>query len=1153
MKVEAKFRLIGLERGEAAEAEARAAFKTQYAQMSAKGMGDLYKEVFATGTTMTRDAQAQMAMTGKAGLAVAQSASELSKGNIEYAKVLKERADIEVMALQSNKAYLQNVIYTGGDLGDAARKNMKDNDTAYHGMRTTMKDEKIARDDINAALVKQREVIKAEQDARKGITTAMITGTQQMETAIAAFMERVVGGVNRNQKLNDQLLQTSDKFSMTKPGEKPQDRARAYVQAVAEEKADPNKPATQQRAYEETIGKNLGVDKFVEFGANVASRLIKGVDDVVGNVLSSAKEQFNVTNMTVTNFTGAQRHTGTLGETGGLTEPKDIIAKLKKGETVMTPEQLKNAMKGAENKGIENMLSSLQSKDMAKSGSLDISKIAAEIRTSISKVEVTNWPSSAGSAMVSQVAKPTEPKPTEPKPTGPKPAESKPTESKPTESNSAQASTPKKDNVGKKEDKEEYYVNGKPASKAEFDAATSKNPAYAAMLGQPLSLPIKENITEKQGKGEGFDPKKITTIIQDQITSSIQKTSGGGVTEGRLVKSDDAKAAEQELSKVKVEYNSKLKELYAQMKEQLGPDAKPIDVRRAVIGSKQRTDLEDEVNSQKEALRKRIDEGTTWEITKRAEANESIKKISTEQSQMIIGFKTKELDDAKKIGQEAIDQAKEGSKLKIKVEQDYNDHWTKSRDEAAQKITDLEEKAATETLTKREQNELTLQKNLKAQADQEIATSAYNLEDYKKEEEINKRRAERDAKIQQLGKDKLSAVDRGDQAREAMDIMMYKGQREGKSKEEIEGSEAYKKANKEMKEAYREAENISKEMGKVITAPLTDAKDEIKSTSEKIKEDMKEALPVQGMKDKTEEMNKLADRRTEIEERLLERQGEVDRLKSIAAERELTEEEQAELKLAENGVIRAQNNLKNNLEQQKELEEALGLAKKDSDDKILEQTKKANEAQVESYGGLTDAAIASRDKFMEDLNAEPQGESEIYDIGDSVTDLTDQIQGLHDAQMMEANAEPQGESNIVSRALKDFSSQIPENPTSNPSNSESKFAPLSYSNFTIGPDGMPIAKKSIPGAVKKDENQSDAETQRLQRQNEAKKKENDDKNSQESSKSTEAKPSTKNLDDVVRTLEVLNMNVNRLIGKVEETGKQSVSAMKSLDGNLYRR
>ena len=585
---------------------------------------------------------------------------------------------------------------------------------------------------------------------------------------------------------------------------------------------------------------------------------------------------------------------------------------------------------------------------------------------------------------------------------------------------------------------------------------------------------------------------------------------------------------------------------------------------------------------------KRIDEGTTWEITKRAEANESIKKISTEQSQMIIGFKTKELDDAKKIGQEAIDQAKEGSKLKIKVEQDYNDHWTKSRDEAAQKITDLEEKAATETLTKREQNELTLQKNLKAQADQEIATSAYNLEDYKKEEEINKRRAERDAKIQQLGKDKLSAVDRGDQAREAMDIMMYKGQREGKSKEEIEGSEAYKKANKEMKEAYREAENISKEMGKVITAPLTDAKDEIKSTSEKIKEDMKEALPVQGMKDKTEEMNKLADRRTEIEERLLERQGEVDRLKSIAAERELTEEEQAELKLAENGVIRAQNNLKNNLEQQKELEEALGLAKKDSDDKILEQTKKANEAQVESYGGLTDAAIASRDKFMEDLNAEPQGESEIYDIGDSVTDLTDQIQGLydaqmmeanaepqgeseiydigdsvtdltdqiqglHDAQMMEANAEPQGESNIVSRALKDFSSQIPENPTSNPSNSESKFAPLSYSNFTIGPDGMPIAKKSIPGAVKKDENQSDAETQRLQRQNEAKKKENDDKNSQESSKSTEAKPSTKNLDDVVRTLEVLNMNVNRLIGKVEETGKQSVSAMKSLDGNLYRR
>ncbi|NBP56797.1 hypothetical protein EBU71_09770 [bacterium] len=261
----------------------------------------------------------------------------------------------------------------------------------------------------------------------------------------------------------------------------------------------------------------------------------------------------------------------------------------------------------------------------------------------------------------------------------------------------------------------------------------------------------------------------------------------------------------------------------------------------------------------------------------------------------------------------------------------------------------------------------------------------------KQEEEINRRRAERDAKISQLGKDKESAIERGDKAREAMDIMMAKGQREGKSKEEIEGSESYKNANKEMKEAYKEAENISKEMGKAIFAPLSDAKDEVKSNSEKIKEDMKEALPVQGMKDKTDEMNKLAERRTEIEERLLERQGEVDGLKALANERALTEEEQAQLKLAENGVIRAQNNLKSNLEQQEELAAALGIAKKDSDSKLLEQTKQANQAQIESVGGMTDAVVAAQSAFMQEINT-------LFDMP------VDAAAEAQDAFMQEANA-----------------------------------------------------------------------------------------------------------------------------------------------------
>ena len=568
---------------------------------------------------------------------------------------------------------------------------------------------------------------------------------------------------------------------------------------------------------------------------------------------------------------------------------------------------------------------------------------------------------------------------------------------------------------------------------------------------------------------------------------------------------------------------------------------------------------------------------------------------------------------------------------------------------------------------------MTFQKNLKAQADEEIATSTANLEIFKnlgkemgkaitspltdakeeiksnsekikedmkealpvqgmrdkteeaeqekKREELYQRQMERQAKINDLAKAKEAATERGDQASAAMDTMMAKGQREGKSKEEIEGSEAFKKANQEMKQAYREAENISKDMGKLIVAPLTDAKEEVKSNSEKIKEGMKEALPVQGIRDKTEEMNKLAERRTEIEERLLERQGEVDGLKALANERALTEEEQAQLKLAENGVIRAQNNLKSNLEQQEELAAALGIAKKETDEKILEQTEEANKAQVESYGGLTDSVIAARDKFMEELNEAPQGEGsmdsafardEYGEGGDAIggemnsafakdeysafKDLTSQVQGLTDSQMLEANEEPQGEGSMdsafaededdyVSQALKNISSQLPQTmdstaddaayaagpgdtgtgdasvaeamakkPAKGPA-SEANFAPISMGDFTLGPNGLPTPKpkaeaKNIPNEVKKDEKKAQEDKKAKDAQ---KKADKDGKKQDQKTTETTQKKENKTLDDVVKTLETLNSNMNRLINKVEETGKNQVNATKSMNGNLFNR
>lgn len=82
---------------------------------------------------------------------------------------------------------------------------------------------------------------------------------------------------------------------------------------------------------------------------------------------------------------------GTLGETGFPTEPKDIVARLHKGETVATPEQLKNLMSGSASNAISELMKSATSKTTptAPTGNIDISKITSglkEITTTISSV-----------------------------------------------------------------------------------------------------------------------------------------------------------------------------------------------------------------------------------------------------------------------------------------------------------------------------------------------------------------------------------------------------------------------------------------------------------------------------------------------------------------------------------------------------------------------------------------------------------------------------------------------------------------------------------------------------------------------------------------------------------------------------------------------
>jgi hypothetical protein len=401
MKLEAKFRLIGAMYGADKEKEARDNFASNYSQMAAKGMGDLYKDFFATGTAMTKASQAQLSMYGQAGMNAAKSATELSKGNSELAKVYNDRAQVEVLALQKSKAFMTTAIFATGDAGEAVRANMKANDTAFHGMQQTMKDHKIATDNITAALEKQRAEIKKEQEARSGVTQSIRTFGIVMDDVRAAIANRVLG--NLNKELNQPGKDASNSYLMAKPGENNNERAQAYYDALKREEAGDKSgkltPASRQKLIEEAVG---------QYGGDLATQILgfsakAAVGVFQGNLKDVLKEGFNQLSVGTINAGEIQqgkaregRARGTAGETGVAKELKDRDLLIHAGEMVLTPEQQKNFVTNVRFDTIADILSKIQNQAVTsqsdKMPSIDLNKFAKDIATTTSKVEISNWP-----------------------------------------------------------------------------------------------------------------------------------------------------------------------------------------------------------------------------------------------------------------------------------------------------------------------------------------------------------------------------------------------------------------------------------------------------------------------------------------------------------------------------------------------------------------------------------------------------------------------------------------------------------------------------------------------------------------------------------------------------------------------------------------
>ena len=1467
-QVEAKFRLIGMQQGADAEKEARANYAKQLLQAQQIGQDQLFKEMFATGTATSKDAQMQLALLGESSMATAESAKQLSYAQIEASKASMESAKIANMQNQKNEALLTITAVGIGDAARVMRTNIEQNDAAFQGLQKFMKET----NDVAEAMKKQRDAIEKEQKARNAVTELILTTQARFQDIRAGVATGLGEAVKKAETQRDAkgtptgVLTNLQDLSRKVPGSvdpktSNEDLINRYIAA---NKENSKEIVNNLGAIIPKSMRDAGIQDWLskldtttlDVGKKVVGAIEKGYD-YFKEINALRKEGTTpAAPPPVKREGGSIEMAGTLFENWG----KGTLAELHGLEAVIKPDQMMNMAKGMNQQGaamaFEGLTKSLLGAEkVPQQKGIDISKIASEIRTSISKVEITNWPKDMlGKVEVKAPATGTATKPAEQtQPKQEKKEEKKQPEEKKSETKEGEAQT-RADKAAKTaqevliksgdtltslakrygtsvaelmkanpaikdankivtgakltipgiEKKEAPTTDAAKKAQTEAEQAQIKQQEQEAKFreiglfrGEAAEKQAREDYAKQQSKEEELrkwreDELKIRItgiregadaaqkmreslgrigqekgIITEKKTEQTKVTVDGkrvdpNSPEGQAVvkqmetmKSNIensmgnmlnlTKTAVQDPARTNLQDSSRLnlQEIFKEVKnnqkttvtvngKQIDPnspegqavikqmesmksniensmngminnaktmvpdinkalgEAKKNETTKVTINGKDvdpnrpegqavikqmesmKSNIENSMNgminnakTMVPDINKALGEAKKNETTKvtingkdvdpnRPEGQAVIKQMETMKSNiensmngMLNNAKTMVTETQKVTGgketvvrRNAEEAAQENNKFKIKVEQDYNDHWIKTRDEAAQKIVDLEKKAATETLTKREQNELTFQKNLKAQADEEISTSTANLEAFK---------------------------------------------------------------------------NVSKEIGKAITLPLTDAKEEVKSNSEKIKEDMREALPVQGMRDKTEEMNKLAERRTEIEERLLERQGEVDGLKALASERALTEEEQSQLKLAENGVIRAQNNLRSNLEQQEELAAALGIAKKDSDSKILEQTKQANQAQIESVGGMTDAAVAAQSAFMQEINtlfdmptdaaaeaqealmqeanalfdmpSEAAAEAQealmqeanalfdmpseaaadaqdafmqeanaLFDIPDrsefeedeygeggdaiggemdsafaedeysALEDLQNQIQGLTDSQMLEANEEQQGEGSIdtafaededdyVSQALKDFSSQLPETmnsmaddaafaagpgdasvagidyaeppppPQQEPGTGDASvaeamaslqktlpqaapvdkqgpkstpnFSKIDMGGFTLGPDGMPVAKPKVQAAAmasskeqenkKKDEDKKATQASVRAADNKIDKDQADKKEKEGSGE----KKTTKTLDDVVKSLDNLNSSVGRLITKTEEASKQQVQATKSLNGNLY--
>ena len=203
-QIEAKLRLIGIEQGAEAEAAAREGFQKQMAAAEARGMGQMAKEMFATGTVTSEEAATQYALLGEAAQKTGEQMAHLAKGNIVAAEAANKEAEAANAKNQRDPTLLRMAAMgdAAGSVGTILKKSTEDNMALHDSVMGLVKGNSTllkSQDDYAKALERIRTDIAASQKgvnkegkqvsgATQGVVAAQIAG-QNLGAGVASAVE----------------------------------------------------------------------------------------------------------------------------------------------------------------------------------------------------------------------------------------------------------------------------------------------------------------------------------------------------------------------------------------------------------------------------------------------------------------------------------------------------------------------------------------------------------------------------------------------------------------------------------------------------------------------------------------------------------------------------------------------------------------------------------------------------------------------------------------------------------------------------------------------------------------------------------------------------------------------------------------------------